>query len=367
MSLSAAYKKFKAEQNLQDDPIQAKLISRLEVYGKSLQQSNSWLTPLSKLRKVLDTQISSCNGMYIWGGVGRGKSMIMNLFYDNLALDEKLRVHFHQFMLDIHEELNKLREQDSSAPLLQLAKQISAKYKLLCLDELQINNVADAMIVGRLFTSLMDNGVFVVFTSNRPPQDLFKDGLQRERFIPFIELLEARTEIYSLDGPIDYRLQKLSSLNKFYHYPLGKSADKFIADVILKLCGKGKLASKEILIADNRKLQVLECRDTLAIFTFEELCSRPMSAADYIAICKNFSTVIIKNIPKLSQDNHNEALRFITLIDCFYEHKTKLICSAEAAPEELYKGNKNRFEFDRTISRLNEMKSLEYQANENKA
>jgi cell division protein ZapE len=223
-----------------------------------------------------------------------------------------------------------------------------------------VNNIVDAMIVGRLFKVLVEKGVFLVFTSNRAPQELFKDGLQRERFLPFIELIETRLFIYHLNSFQDYRLSKVPSLDKFYFHPLNEEAKLGLKQVIEMITGGKNLRAKNIFINKDRSLRVDRSYGRVAIFTFNELCQQPLGAMDYIAIAKNFDTLVIENVPKLNADNHNEALRFITLIDCLYEHSTRLILSAEVEVEKLYEGARNRFEFDRTISRLKEMQSIEY-------
>jgi cell division protein ZapE len=303
-------------------------------------------------------------GVYIWGDVGRGKSMILGLFYDNLEVNSKLNTHFHEFMLDFHKKLNGLRNEASNADgddfIVKLASQFGKKVLVLCLDELQINNIVDAMIVSRLFKGLLANGTYVFFTSNREPDDLFKDGLQRDRFIPFIDLIKSELEVYNLNNFCDYRLMKLYNLEQSYFYPLNEENNQNLAKVLYEITGRSNLESREVFVDSNHTLMVHKCYGNVAEFTFNELCEIPLGAIDYIALCKNFNTIVIKNIPILSADKHNEALRFITLIDCMYEHHTKLLCTAADKPEQLYKLGENQFEFRRTASRLIEMQTTEY-------
>lgn len=304
------------------------------------------------------------HGVYIWGDVGRGKSLILDLFFETIPYQNKLKIHFHKFMLDFHKQLNALRENTkgkSSDYIKQLTHDIASKYKVICLDELQINNIVDAMVVGRLFEGLIHSGCFIFFTSNRPPSDLFKDGLQRERFLPFIDLIEDKLEVFELNNFEDYRLRALSEMKDNYLLPINAKTNKELNQIITKLTGHAdNLNEIEIFSDKKRPIKIHKSYGTLAVFSFKELCEVPLGAIDYLAICNNFNTVVIKDIPKMGKDNHNEALRFITLIDCLYETKTALICTAAAEPEKLYNNGKNSFEFKRTASRLNEMRSASY-------
>jgi cell division protein ZapE len=307
---------------------------------------------------------SKYKGMYIWGDVGRGKSLIINLFYDSLAIEKKTRVHFHEFMISVHKQLNQMRRlQDhrkKSDYIKALAKELASNYKVICLDELQINNVADAMIVGRLFKALSHNGTLVFFSSNFHPDDLFKDGLQRERFLPFISYIKQSFEIYNLNNHRDYRLDKLGKIESAYLTPLTAKNSHKLDEIIEDLTGHKHLSERNIHVDNQRQIRCLNTHGRTAVFTFKELCEIPLGAIDYLALCKHFSTIIIRNIPKLKEDDYNEALRFITLIDCLYDSKTRLICSAEVKAEKLYTSGKFAFEFKRTISRLNEMQTSQY-------
>jgi cell division protein ZapE len=299
-------------------------------------------------------------GLYIFGGVGRGKSMLMDLFFAAAPLDKKRRVHFHEFMLEVHDSLHRQRqgraaEGDVLAPL---AERIAADAWLLCFDEFRVDNVADAMLLGRLFAALFDLGVVVVATSNLAPDDLYRGGLQRERFLPFIALLKERLDILELDGATDYRRNRIKGMT-VYHRPLGAAAESGLADAFARLTD-GAMGAPTTLSAQGRALAVTKAARGVACFQFAQLCERPLGAADYIAIATHFHTVIIDGIPRMSPQQRNEARRFMTLIDALYEHKTNLICAAADSPDRLYGSGDGAEEFRRTASRLLEMQSVDY-------
>lgn len=343
------------------DQSQKELLYKLVPYldavnaGRRNKHMLSWL---GFKKRALSKHIKS--GVYIWGDVGRGKSMILDIFHSCLGTTQKKRAHFHEFMLDVHSSLEALRKDPSvKDQILKLAADLAEKYHVIILDELQVNNIADAMIVGRLFDALIKDGVLVFFSSNRIPDDLFKDGLQRELFLPFIKLVKEKLEVQNLDNAVDYRMEKLD-VKSTYFYPINKKTENSINSIISKMIGEHELAPMDIEINQNRYFHAFKAYGKVAVFTFRELCETELSALDYIAICKVFKVVVIRNIPKLSYENHNELLRFITLIDCMYENKTKLICSAEVDVDELYNTGKHAFEFHRTVSRLIEMRSNKY-------
>jgi cell division protein ZapE len=353
------------ENGFEHDQSQAELV---RVLDNCKQQIDQRVCDRSLLKRILNSGRAKLDlsGIYIHGEVGGGKSMLIDLFFGSLETNNKYKSHFHNFMLEFHEALHQLRlemakaNSKNSDPVLQLARQLADKYEVICLDELQINNIADAMLVGRLFQCLVDNGTFVVMSSNRPPHELFKDGLQRERFIPFIELVEQRMLVYHLNSNRDYRVEKVAGLDKVYIHPLGQKTSAALDEIVVNLIGDNTWEEREIFINKDRKLLVHRAHMQVARFSFNELCQVPLGAIDYLALAANFSTIIIENIPQMNSDMHNEALRFITLIDCLYESKTKLICTAQVAHTELYQGGRNQFEFARTISRLAEMQSLDY-------
>jgi len=316
---------------------------------------------------LLGKKVQSPRGVYMWGGVGRGKSMLMDLFHQTLAISEKRRVHFHAFMLEVHALLREERKKEAGDPILPVAATLARGLRCLAFDEMVVNNSADAMIMSRLFTALIrDEGVTVVTTSNRAPADLYKDGLNREHFVPFIELIESDLDVLSLDGPTDYRLQRLGGMPT-WHMPLGEVATAQTREAFYRLTDyppedAEHVPSAELEIGGGRHLHVPKSLKGVGVFSFKRLCGEPRGAADYLAVARAYHTVIIVGIPKLGPENRNEAARFVTLIDALYENKVKLIAAADAAPDDLYEAGDGRFEFERTVSRLNEMQSEDYLA-----
>jgi cell division protein ZapE len=301
-------------------------------------------------------------GLYIFGGVGRGKSMLMDMFFASAPIEQKRRVHFHEFMLEVHDRLHRQRQDRSleGDPLGPLAADIAAESWLLCFDEFHVSNIADAMLLGRLFAALLDLGVVVVTTSNTAPDELYEGGLQRERFLPFIDLLKERLDILELDGVIDYRRNRIKDMT-VYHQPLNAAADAALAAAFAQLTD-GAAADATTLSVQGRPLVVPQAAKGVARFAFADLCARALGAADYIAIATHFHTVIIAGIPRMTPEQRNEARRFMTLIDALYEHKTNLICTAADAPDRLYVAGDGVREFKRTASRLIEMQSAAYLA-----
>ncbi len=301
-------------------------------------------------------------GLYIYGGVGRGKSMLMDLFYDNLSKNiPSLRTHFHAFMSDVQTRIKEWHDKnDGSDDVIKyVADEITKEAKVLCFDEMQINDIADAMIVGRLFEALFANDVIIVATSNRHPDDLYKNGLQRDRVIPFIEMFKRELDIMELKSDKDYRLQHINSLEQTYFYPLGEKAHKFIHDAYYKLAGEDSGKPKTIEVR-GRKIAALKSHGDIGFFTFKALCDAALGSEDYIEIARQFSTVFIENIPEMKKEDYNLSIRFRHLIDELYNHNCKLICTADASPQKLYVEGEQAFEFERTVSRLIEMQSDEY-------
>jgi len=315
-------------------------------------------------------------GLYLWGGVGRGKSMLMDLFYDDAPTQPKRRVHFHEFMQDVHTRIAEWRglserERRRRAeyvkgagddPIPPVARALIAKSRLLCFDEFQVTDIADAMILGRLFEALYAEGIVVVATSNRFPDDLYKDGINRQLFLPFIDELKSRMDLFELNGGVDHRLRQLEAA-PVYYCPLDTDAELAMEDAWDRLthCAVPQQCT---LIVNGRDLIVEREAAGVARFGFEELCARPLGAADYLAISRRFHTVLLERTPKLSPDKRNEAKRFVTLIDTLYEARTKLVMSADAEPQDLYPAGDGAFEFERTVSRLIEMRSHDYLAAE---
>lgn len=305
-------------------------------------------------------------GVYMWGGVGRGKSMLMDLAYESIDASPKRRVHFHEFMLEVHERLRAERAKEQGDPIAPVAQALAAEARLLAFDEMVINNTADAMILSRLFGQLLQGGVTVVTTSNRPPRDLYKDGLNRELFLPFIDLIEKELDVVPLNGPTDYRLERLGGMAT-WHVPNGEAATRALSEAFFRLTDypvedRGRVPSEDIPVQGGRTLHVPKSLKGVAVFSFRRLCSEARGAPDYLAIARRYHTVILVGIPRLGPENRNEAARFVTLIDALYEHKVKLLAAADAAPAQLYTQGTGAFEFERTVSRLMEMQSAEYLA-----
>jgi cell division protein ZapE len=305
-------------------------------------------------------------GVYLWGGVGRGKSMLMDLAFDHIPAEPKRRVHFHAFMLDVHQRLRAARKSEEGDPIPPVARSIADEARLLCFDEMHVTNPADAMILSRLFTALVDEGVAVVTTSNRPPRALYKDGINRELFLPFIDLIETKMEVVPVNGPTDYRLERLAGV-KTWHVPNGPEATAALSQAFFQLTDypvedRAKVPAEELDVGGGRTLHVPKSLKGVAVFSFKRLCGEPRGAADYLAIARRFHTVIIVGIPVMSREMRNEAARFVTLIDALYEHKVKLLAAADAEPARLYPHGDGSFEFARTVSRLEEMRSAAYLA-----
>ncbi|SFD94443.1 cell division protein ZapE [Nitrosomonas sp. Nm166] len=316
-------------------------------------------------------------GIYLHGGVGRGKSMLMDLFYAVAPIPSKRRVHFHEFMLDIHARLKewhdlsvqKRAQRGSRAgdddPMPSIARKIANEATLLCFDELQVTDIADAMVLTRLFNELFAQGVIVVATSNRPPDDLYKHGLNRQRFLPFIAQIKEKLEIIPLNGPIDYRYNRLKGAQTYY-FPVDEHTTAQLAAIFFRLTDRSiedraKVPSEELDV-QGRMLFVPKAARGVAVFSFKRLCANPLGPADYLAIARAYHTIIVVAIPQFSKENSDQARRFITLIDALYEHGVKFLCSASVPLQSLYVARDANFEFERTLSRLMEMQSEDYLA-----
>ena len=301
-------------------------------------------------------------GLYLYGGVGRGKSMLMNLFFETAPTPAKERVHFHAFMRDIHAEIHRRRQMpmyaDEGDPIPGMADGMADNMSLLCLDELEVRDIADAMIVGRLFQKLFERGVVVVATSNRHPDDLYKHGLQRERFLPFIALIKERLDILALESAQDYRLGRLAG-QAVYHAPLGVAAEAALDAAWARLTDDAQ-PQPDYVQMPGRRIAVPAAAHAVARFSFSDLCEQTLGPSDYLAIAAQFSTVILEDIPQMTEEKKDSARRFVTLIDALYEHRTALVCSAAVGPEQLYSGREGGFEFARTASRLIEMQAADY-------
>lgn len=305
-------------------------------------------------------------GLYIWGGVGRGKTMLMDQFFELAPNVRKRRTHFHEFMADVHQRIALFRKRLKAGeikgddPIVPVADEIASETRLLCFDEFSVTDIADAMILGRLFERLFQRRLTLVATSNVAPDDLYKNGLNRALFLPFIDLIKSHMDVFHLDAPKDFRLEKLSS-EPVYLTPLGLKADLVLDAHFERLSGVRK-GETVMLASGSRRIAVSEAANGVARFSFEELCCRPLGASDYLKIARAFHTVIISDVPVMSPDIRNEAKRFINLIDTFYDRKVRLVISAAAPPEKLWRGSDGHeaFEFRRTSSRLIEMQSDGY-------
>jgi cell division protein ZapE len=352
-----------SKQVIDPDPMQeaaAHILTRL--YNDVLayeDQRQSWK------QKVLYMMIKKMppRGVYLHGPVGRGKSMMMDMFYDSIPLGiKKRRVHFHQFMIEVHDYIHSRQSdgvlEDMDAALPSLALVISNRSRVLCFDEFHVTDVADAMLLSRLFTAMFDQGISVVITTNWAPDDLYKDGLQRERFLPFIKLVKERMEIVEVISPTDYRARKLKEMSVYFS-PLNAASAKRAEDLFENLTG-GEEGSQDLVSIKGRTIQVPIAAKGVARFSFSQLCERPLGAEDYLAIAKRYHTVFLENIPVLGYDRRNEAKRLMTLVDVLYDNHRNLVITAEDTPHKIYTGHDHAFEFQRTISRLLEMQGETY-------
>lgn len=297
-------------------------------------------------------------GLYLWGGVGRGKSMLMDWFFEVAPIEMKQRVHFHAFMIDVHARINMARESIEGDPIAPVAKDIAAMAQLLCFDEFHVTDITDAMILSRLFEALWSRGVVVVATSNRPPEDLYENGLNRQLFMPFIKMMPEHLIIHEFAGKTDHRLRQLSAAPVYYS-PLGREADAGVEAAWKRLIGPAQ-PRMACLTVQGRDMCINRAAAGTARASFQRLCGEPLGPADYLRLAQAFQTLILENVPKMGKDMRNEAKRFVTLIDALYETRTKLIMSAEVEPADLYRDGTGAFEFERTASRLIEMRSTDY-------
>jgi cell division protein ZapE len=301
-------------------------------------------------------------GLYFWGGVGRGKTFLMDLFFDSLPFEQKSRMHFHRFMRHVHRALTDL--QGEADPLREIALDFADKNRVLCFDEFFVSDITDAMILAGLLEVLFENGVTLVATSNVEPVNLYENGLQRSKFLPAIALIEKNTQILNVDSGTDYRLRVLESA-EIYHYPLDRQADEVLLQSFNSLspdAGKADI----VLDIEGREIKTRFCGDGVVWFDFPEICEGPRSQNDYIEIAMLYQTVLVSNLPRFTEQSENAARRFISLVDEFYDHSVKLIISAESPILDIYQGERLKFEFQRTESRLQEMQSNEYLGREHK-
>ena len=301
-------------------------------------------------------------GLYFWGGVGRGKTFLMDLFYEELSMKEKKRLHFHRFMREVHRKLRDF--QGEPDPLKKVAASFAGQARIICFDEFFVSDITDAMLLAGLLDEMFRLGVTLVATSNVEPDHLYENGLQRRKFLPAIELLNAHTLVHNLDGGLDYRLRALEAA-EIYHYPLDDAAEIGLQAAFRSISpDEGKVAV--VLPIEGRDIDTRRCGDGVAWFEFAALCDGPRSQNDYIELARLFQTVLVGNVPRFGEEKEDQARRFISLVDEFYDRSVKLIISAESPILDLYQGQRLAFEFQRTESRLQEMQSKEYLAKQHK-
>lgn len=353
-----AYQDELASNGFVSDPAQKQAVDQLQqLYEALMNHDTSSMSPLKRLacyfRHYNRTPV---NGLYIWGGVGRGKTWLMNLFHESLPFDDKLRLHFHHFMLGVHEQLAQLQKQKN--PLEAIASNLAEKFRVICLDEFIVTNITDAMLLSGLLDALFRRGVALVATSNRIPDDLYKNGLQRERFLPAIELIKQHTQVLHVDGKTDHRVALLEQHDTYYS-PITENTDHELVQRMASLA-PAKILTDQVITILDRPIQTRMHADEIAWFEFNALCDAPRAAPDYIELAREYHTILLSNVPIMDENLDDKARRFIYLIDELYDKCVKLIISADSLPEKLYTGRMLEFAFNRTSSRLIEMRSVEY-------
>lgn len=357
----AEYQAKLATGDLHPDAAQARAVDSLQALWNALDAyrpaaAGGW----KKLFGLSAGKNNPPRGLYFFGDVGRGKSMVMDMFFESAPMAPKRRVHFHAFMQQVHKILAEIRSSDDGAadPIPIVAERLADEARLLCFDEFQVQDIADAMILGRLFDRLVQLQVVMVITANLPPEDLYKDGLQRDLFMPFIELIGANLSVLELDGNTDYRLEFMRSV-EVYLIPVNSETNSRLRENFHRLTN-GREGSPDVIEVHGRRIHVPMSADGVACAGFADLCEQPLGAADYLAIAKRYHTILLSGIPSMLPEKRNEAKRFVTLVDALYEHRVNLICTAETAPEKLYPVGDGAREFKRTASRLVEMQSDTY-------
>ena len=360
-TLSEIYAARAADGLLRPDPAQEAVLPALEDLRRWL-EANPTRSGKGFFGNLFRKAPEAPKGLYVWGGVGRGKSMLMDLFVEHTAIAAKRRVHFHAFMQEIHHAMHEARKTGTDDALAPVAARIASELRLLAFDEMQITDITDAMVVGRLFQLLMDQGVVIVTTSNRPPEDLYKNGLNRGLFLPFIEFLRTRLTVINLDSQNDYRQHRLAGA-QVYFAPADAAA-KAAIDAIWKDLTGGAQGQPVTLSVNGRDLVLERVANGVARASFWELCGKPLGPGDFLAIAEAVRVLILGEVPRLSASNYNEAKRFVTLVDALYEAKVRFIVSAAEIPERLYLEGSGAFEFERTASRLREMQGVDWARDE---
>lgn len=368
MSLIEHYHNALKQPDMTHDAAQEQAVVKLENLLLALQAGDELTfsqTLAQQFKKFFPSQqqINKTQGLYLWGGVGRGKTWLMNLFFDELNITQKKRIHFHHFMLEIHQQLTAINspartKSKTKNPLKHIAKQIAKEYKVLCIDEFIVTNITDAMILSELLHALFKYEICLVATSNRVPDDLYLNGLQRDRFLPAIELIKTHTEVFHLDSGVDHRASLLENADTYYT-PIDDNTEQKIR-IRMQELAITPIIENQVLTIQNREIQTVRASDEIACFAFDTICSTPRASQDYIELAQKFSSIILLNIPLLDEYSDDKARRLIYLIDELYDRNVTLIASAAAEPEKLYNGKMLEFAFHRTSSRLIEMRSQQY-------
>ena len=346
--------------NFLEDPAQKMAAKLLEDLFQRLVSSNKKGGLWTRITRPFNNGSVPQKGLYFWGGVGRGKTYLMDMFFDQLPIENKMRLHFHRFMHQLHQQLTAHKGQRD--PLIKIADELAQQTCVICFDEFFVSDITDAMLLGRLFEALFSRGVTLVATSNIPPERLYWNGLQRERFIPAIKLIEQHTQVVNVDGGIDYRLRTLEQADIF-HSPHDQAAVDNLNHSFEQLATEEMAPNSQIEV-ENRLLQTVRCAEGVVWFEFSQICETARSHSDYIEISRCYHTVMVSEIPPLEAKDDAATRRFISLVDEFYERNVKLMITAEVELETLYRGKQLAFEFKRTLSRLQEMQSHDYLASE---
>ncbi len=357
MNILTKYQTAVRDEQYHHDPAQAEVINYFHALTTRIQTSEP-KTWVSRICQIFSKPCTPIRGLYLWGDVGRGKTWLMDMFFNALPFEQKLRLHFRHFMQEIHDELTQLSGQRDPLPI--VAKRFAHRTRILCLDEFYVEDITDAMLLYRLLDALNSHGIILVFTSNLAPDELYKNGLQRDLFLPAIDLIKTNTEVIELSGDCDYRLRTLTQGHAWFS-PLNTDNAKAI-DHRFNDITAGMVQITSPLIIKSRTLQYVKRTDTVAWFDFSHLCHGPRASADYIELARQFDTILVSDVPCMGENDEEGAHRFIDMVDEFYDRRVNLLVSANEEPIQLYHGRHHTFDFQRTVSRLLEMRSNDYLA-----